>query len=76
VAIFPLYSMRIPMVGVIPLAVMCLSETRLTFSGSLGPKAFSGGISTTVVLLISIVVRLSSSVLRSHPSPITISFGS
>lgn len=76
VAIFPLYSIRFPRLGVIPLFVRFLSETRLIFSGSLSPKAFFGGISTDVFLPISIVVRLSSSVLRTHASPITTSFGS
>lgn len=69
--------MRMPIVGLcMSFARRCLSGTRLILSGSLGPKALSGGISTVWGLLSFMVSRFSSMVLSIHPSPMTMSFGS
>ena len=54
----------------------CLSGTRLIFSGSLGPKALSGGTSTCCGLLSFMFSKLSSTAFSIQLSPMTMSFGS
>ena len=76
VAFFPPYSMRAPMAGVMSFERSCLSGTRLIFSGSLGPKAWSGGISTVAGFAGSIVWKASSRGLSIQFSPMTMSLGS
>lgn len=76
VAGFLLYSIRIPSWGVIPRAVSLLRGTSRTFSGSLGPKAFSGGTSMESFFLILRLGRASSTAFSIQPSPTTMSCGS
>jgi len=76
VASFLSYSMRCPNWGVMPLSLRRLRGMVFSFSGSRGPKALSGGISMVCDLFSFSVGRASSTVLRSQPSPTTMSLGS